>query len=149
MGCMERYAYRNKLSAPLKRGTVCFKIVNYSPQIINSVFEEELKEYCIKRLNKEGFNFTNKNPMFEVVLEVKVDSSINHGIAYAGPGPGTYPYSKLSKGIMLTMEAKYLKTDRAIWQDQYDLYFFNDFRRDLYRTKGVIKYMLSGINEDK
>lgn len=149
--CNERYLYRNKVHAEKKRGTVTVKIINRAPQKLNAIFEEEVREYCIKRLGKEGYRYTTKNPQYEVALEMSVDSSYNTGINYALKGPSTdhYIYSVMSKALTLNMEAKYINTDHIVWVDKYELYFFESFKRDLNRTKGVLKYMLSGINEKR
>ncbi|OYU97552.1 MAG: hypothetical protein CFE21_04465 [Bacteroidetes bacterium B1(2017)] len=149
--CNERYLYRNKVHAEKKRGTVTIKIINQAPQKLNAVFEEEVREYCIKRLGKEGYRYTTKNPQYEVVLEMSLDSSFNTGINYANKGTSTdyYIYSVMSKTLTLNMEAKYINTNHIVWVDKYELYFFDTFKRDLNRTKGVLKYMLSGINETR
>jgi len=146
--CNKRYTNFSKVNAIQKRGTVTLQIENKSPEKISKNFEAELEKYCIKRLAKEGYNYTNKNPKYILVLSIKVDSSFNHGLAYTGPGINYYAYSRMSKGIELYMEAKYMQTERVIWDDKYELYYFDDPNRDLSRTKGVIKFMLSGINDE-
>jgi hypothetical protein len=146
--CNKRYINFSKVNAIQKRGAVVLQIENISPEKISKNFEREIEKYCIKRLAKEGYNCTNKNPKYLLVLTIKVDSSFNHGLAYTGPGVNYYAYSRMSKGIELYMEAKYMQTERVVWEDKYELYYFDDLNRDLSRTKGVIKYMLSGINDE-
>ena len=136
-----------KVDAIKKRGTITIQIENLSPELLNKNFELELEKYCIKRIEKEGYNYTNKNPKYLLALTMKVDSAFTRGVAYTGPGFGYNAYSRMSKGIQLYMEAKYIPSSKVVWYDKYELYYFNDFNRDLSRTKGVIRYMLSGINE--
>ncbi len=135
----------------MKRGTVCFKLVNLSPSALNPNFELEITNYAIKRLEKEGYHYTIKNPQYEVILEMLLDSSLNHGLAYYNIGKSqfNYNYSRVSPCLNLRMEAHHIKTSHLVWEDKYDLYYFYDFRRDLFRSKGVIKYMLSSINDEK
>jgi len=147
--CDKRYTSFSKVNAVQKRGTITLLIENNSPELLSKNFESEVQNYCIKRLAKEGYNYTNKNPKYVLVLTMKVDSSFNHGVAYTGPGFGYNAYSRMSKGIQLYMEARYILTERVVWGDKFELYYFNNPDRDLSRTKGVIKYMLSGINDER
>jgi len=135
----------------MKRGTVSFRIENHSTNLLSADFEKEISTYAIKRLEKEGYHYTLKNPQYEVVLEMYLDSSLNHGMAYYNIGKSqfNYNYSRVSPCLNLRMEAHQLKTSHVVWADKYDLYYFYDFKRDLYRSKGVIKYMLSSLNDEQ
>lgn len=135
----------------MKRGTVSFRIENHSTNLLSADFEKEISTYAIKRLEKEGYHYTLKNPQYEVVLEMYLDSSLNHGMAYYNIGKSqfNYNYSRVSPCLNLRMEAHQLKTSHVVWADKYDLYYFYDFKRDLYRSRGVIKYMLSSLNDEQ
>ncbi len=135
----------------MKRGTVSFRIENHSTNLLSADFEKEISAYAIKRLEKEGYHYTLKNPQYEVVLEMYLDSSLNHGMAYYNIGKSqfNYNYSRVSPCLNLRMEAHQLKTSHVVWADKYDLYYFYDFKRDLYRSRGVIKYMLSSLNDEQ
>lgn len=145
VGCNARYSYLSKVKGIPKKGSIRVEITNKSGSLLDAQFENEVGEYIYNRLRKEGFHLTDKNPKYLLKVEMEVDSSLNHGIAFAGPGPGSYAYSRMSKGIDLQMEARMLNSNSFVWEDRYNLYFFNEKKRDLKRCKGVIKYMLSGF----
>lgn len=143
--CQERYGYLSKVDAPLRRGTIEISVVNRSPELLSDAFQNEMERHCIRRLQKEGYRYTQQNPMYELKLEMRVDSSLNFGIAYAMPR--SYYYSRRSTGLQLHLEIKHVKTGRWLWEDFYDLYFFGNESRDLNRAKGVVRYMISGMSK--
>lgn len=145
--CGQKYFHLKKLSVPLKRGIVALDVKSLNPEILNKSFEIEVKDYAAKRLRHEGYKCQEKNAQYFLQVEMKVDSSINSGIAYGGPGIGSYSYLKKSRAILIYMELRSKSTDRVIWTGDFDLYFFEDPKRDLKRTKGVVKYLISTINE--
>jgi hypothetical protein len=144
-GCDARYSYLSKVKGIPKKGSIKVEITNKSGSLLDAQFENDLGEYIYNRLKKEGFHVTEKNPKYLLKVEMEVDSSLNHGIAFAGPGPGYYAYSRMSKGIDLQMETRQISSNFLVWEDRYNLYFFNDKKRDLKRCKGVVRYMLSGF----
>lgn len=146
--CEQRFSYLSKVRAARKRGVVRLELQNRSPQYLPISFEEEVKNYMHKRLEAEGYKCSETNAQYLLEVEMGVDSSLNRGFAFAGPGPGGYAYSRRSLGIMLNLQLKPIKSEAPVWTNAYDLYFFNDYKRDLHRTKGVIKYLLSSLNQD-
>lgn len=142
--CSVRYRDFTKVNAAPKRGTYSLKVNNYSPQLLDYSFEKELTEHTHKRLYKQGYTLNEKQTQYFITIDIKVDSAISHGYAYALNT--SYPYSRLSKGIIINMEAYNTKLKRRAWETQYDLYYFGDYQRDIKRTKGVISYLIAGFN---
>jgi hypothetical protein len=140
--CSVRYRDFTKIKSAPKLGSVEVSIINLSPQLINLDFERAVKEQCINSLRKKGYMLSDKQATYNLTVAIKVDSAISSGMAYYGHGM-QYPYSRKSKGIMLSMEAHNNKLKRRSWENQYDLYYFGDFARDLKRTKGVVSYMIA------
>jgi hypothetical protein len=140
--CSVRYRDFTKVKTAPKRGSVSVNIVNLSPQLLNPDFEHAVKEQCKKALSKHGFVLSDKQALYDLTVAIKVDSSMSFGMAYIGHG-AQYPYSRRSKGIILSMEAHNNKLKRNAWENKYDLYYFGDYTRDVKRTRGVVSYMIS------
>ncbi len=145
--CGQRYGYLSKVTAPAKRGIVAVEVVNWNKEILDAGFENSVKEHMAKRLRHEGYKCSQKNAQYDLVLEMRIDSSLNTGVTYGGPGVGAYLYSKKSKAILFEMVLKSRKTGLVVWKNDYDLYFFGDLKRDLKRTKGVLKFLIGGIKQ--
>ena len=145
--CGQRYGYLSKIAAQTKRGIVAVEVVNWNKEILDYTFETSVKEHIAKRLRHEGYKCSQKNAQYDLVLEMKIDSSINTGFTYGGPGVGTYLYSRKSKAILFDLVLKSRKNGLIVWRSDYDLYFFGDAKRDLKRTKGVIKFLVGGIKQ--
>lgn len=130
-----------------KLGSVQISLVNLSPELLDPSFEQTVKTQCERGLRKLGYSLSDKQPNYNLIVSLKVDSSLSHGFAFWVNG-SQYPYSRLSKGIMLNMEAYNNKQKRKSWENQYDLYYFGDYSRDLKRTRGVVSYMISSFNKE-
>ncbi|MCG9880112.1 MAG: hypothetical protein MH472_05885 [Bacteroidia bacterium] len=142
--CSVKYRDFTKVNAVPKRGTYSLKINNYSPQLLDYSFEKAVAEHAHKRLQRQGYSYNEKQTQYAITFDIRVDSAISHGYAYALNS--RYPYSRLSKGIIINAEAYNTKLKRRAWQTQYDLYYFGDYQRDIKRTKGVISYLISSFN---
>jgi hypothetical protein len=145
-GCSVRYRDFTKIKSGPKLGSVSLQVINLSPQLLNSDFEAAVKQQCAHSLQKKGYVLSDKQALFHLTVAIKVDSAISSGMAYYGHGV-QYPYSRKSKGILLSMEAHNNKLKRRSWENQYDLYYFGDFARDVKRTKGVVSYMIASFNK--
>lgn len=147
--CSTRYAYLQKVKAPPRRGMVVLRMENYAPGMLSDDFKNNLEQFALKRLQKEGYRTSGKEPVYELVVQMRIDSSITRGTAFVGPGPGSYMYSRRSKGIRFDLQLLQRSNGMQLMEDQYEFYFFNDYRRDLGRARGVLRYMLSGLHESK
>jgi hypothetical protein len=147
MSCNQRYGYLSKIAMPVKRGIIAVEIKSLNPNELGNNFDSEIKEYAIKRLRKEGYKYSEKNPQYLLEVETRIDSSFNRGIAYGGPGVGSYAYSKKSKAILFDLVLKSKNNNLVIWRGSFDLYFFNEPARDLKRSKGVMRFLISDMND--
>lgn len=155
-GCSKQYFYLNKVRANPKKSSFNLRVINLSPDKIDPNFEEKIKEAAIKKMIRKGHAYNNKNPRIELTLTVKIDSAVTSGIAFlsgpAGSGsskygePYYYHYTRSAKGVYLNLTAQNRAT--PIWDMDYDLYYFDERRRDLRRTKGVVKYMVGCFDKD-
>jgi len=148
--CKQQYFYLNKVRASSKKGPFTLQIINLTPNLINTEFEAQIKDAAIKKLIRQGHAYKPNNPQYKFVLTIKVDSVISSGIAYVGasnvgraiPMGNYYQYTRNSRGVYLNVETQYLKTNKRIWEMDYDLYYFAQENRDRRRTKGVVRYMM-------
>jgi hypothetical protein len=154
-GCGKRYWYRIKLRDARQLYSIKVSMVNLSPQYLSQEFMDELKVGCLKELKRKGYIPSVKDsPVFEFVLRIEVDS-FNAGIRnytkdYAEyvpegsktKGPAVYTFRKPVKAIMFNCRLQHFKTKVAVWDTSEDLYFFNDYMKDLGRSDGMIRYLI-------
>jgi hypothetical protein len=156
--CGKRYWYRLKLRDSKPLYSVRVKVINQSPSYISPKFEEEMKVASLKELKKKGFIPSVKDsPMYEFVLRLEVDS-FNAGVRnfrseYPGYQPdlsharsvsssGVYNFRKPVKAMMIRCKLQHFKNKSSVWENNEDLYFFNDYRKDLGRTYGMVRYLI-------
>jgi hypothetical protein len=152
--CQKQYFYLNKVKANPKKGSFNLFIENKTPQLLSKHFEEEVKEACIKKLIKSGHTYTIKNPQYNFSISLAVDSVLSNGISYAAPinmgksfSYHAKPYSRISKGIYIEVNVKKKESSYIFWETDYDLYYFAEPKRDLTRTKGVMRYLMDNFKE--
>lgn len=152
--CQKQYFYFNKVKANPKKGSFNLFVENRTPQLLSKNFEEEIRDACIKKLIKNGHTYTTKNPQYNFNISIEVDSVLSSGITYSAPinvGKSfSYlgrPYSRISKGIYIEVNVKKWESSSIFWETYYDLYFFAEPKKDLRRTKGVMRYLMDNFKE--
>ena len=151
MGCSQRYAFRSKVFV-FKKQTIpiSIQINNESPVIFSKSFEAQIRKTCEKKLMTRGFGPPKKKqtPLYHFELSLQVDSFIvPHAFrTSAYPNPKMVDGGLVNvKAIVLEANFTHIKNKSVIWKDEYDLYFFNQEKKDLRRTKGVCKYLIKQI----
>ncbi|MBU3661938.1 MAG: hypothetical protein FGM41_01910 [Bacteroidetes bacterium] len=152
--CQKQYFHLNKVKANPKKGSFNLFMENKTPQLLTKHFEEEVKEACIKKLIKNGHTYTTKNPQYLFFISLAIDSVLSNGISYAAPinmgksfSYHAKPYSRTSKGIYIEVDVKKRESSYIFWETDYDLYYFAEPKRDLKRTKGVMRYLIDNFKE--
>lgn len=154
-GCGKRYWYRIKLRDAKQLYSIKISILNMSPNYLSQEFVDELKVGCLKELKRKGYIPSVKDsPVFEFVLRIEVDSfnagirNYSKGYAEYVPdgskpkGSGIYAFRKPVKAIMFDCRLQHFKTKMAVWDVSDDLYFFNDYMKDLGRSDGMVRYLI-------
>lgn len=153
--CSRRYGYLRKSGNGKARGIITVAVINDSKGMLTDDYVKSLEECAIKKLTREGFKVSSKKTQFHLTVHVKVDSSFNTGVAFTGGPypmssrgsmPGYYQYSRRSRGIIFNLDLEALNTHYKLWEKNYDLYFFDDYRRDLRRSKSVLKFLISDMH---
>lgn len=155
--CGRRYWYRIKLRDAKQLYSIRVSVMNLSPGYLSNEFGEELKVSCLKELRRKGYIPSVKDsPAFEFVLTMQVDS-FNAGIrnytkGYAEYIPdaakprstssGIYAFRKPVKALALDCRLQHYKTKIAVWDANDDLFFFNDYYKDLGRSDGMVRYLI-------
>ncbi len=167
--CEKRYWYRKKVREPNTQTiyhfpkTVKVEIQNLSPEFISPAFEQKIKQAGLNELNKQGFVLSRKDtPNYSMVIFLKVDSYYVYG-SKTGVSTGGNYHSVLSKKRLgtdyshalkeknmvkeLTFNYKMIspKNGNLYWESDDGLYFFNEEKKDIRRSVGIVKYALSNV----
>ncbi len=154
MGCGQRYWYRLKLDgASVKRYTVKVEVVNHTPKLLSEDFETILKKGAFRELKKFGYYETPKDsPDYFLVMQIAVDSFnmllydkqtkiaiYSDSIVKA---PNVYRYNRTLRAILMQCDLVQRKPLKRKWTGYEDIYYFNDYRRDVGRSEGVVRYLI-------
>lgn len=158
-GCGQRYWYRLKLDgSSVKRYTVKVNVVNHTPTLISDEFEEILKKGAFKELKKIGYYETPKDsPDFFLVLQLAVDSfnmvlyqeqkKIAMYSDSAVKDPNVYRFKKTVRAILMQCDLVQRKPLKRKWTAYEDIFYFNEYRRDMGRSESVVRYLIRSAEE--
>lgn len=169
-GCEKRYWYRKKIREPLftektyPRRTVKIEIRNESPDFISKRFEQIIQRAGMKTLARKGFIDAQKDtPNLHLIINLRVDSYYVYGSntgALSGFNQSriiTRQRLQTDNGARLLKEKRPVKeltlsyymtfpvTGNVYWESGDGLYFFNDEKRDLRRSLGMVRYALGTV----
>lgn len=146
-GCHRRYWYREMVWSKAQNNVpVNINIVNQNPLALSKDYEKKILQTCEKQLLKKGYIATNKKAQFQYNLVLKVELYTVSGLAhYGGERTFLYPYyNKDVKAILFESTMLQNKKDLQwkVWENSNDLYFFNIPKRDMRRSKSMVKYLI-------
>jgi hypothetical protein len=162
-GCGKRYWYRITLKDPKKKQLVKVNIQNLSPQFLSDEFAEEMRHAILKELKKKGYVLSVKDsPMYEFVLKLGIDS-FNAGVrnytkehaeyvnepSRLKSTSSVYTFRKPVKAIMISCRLQIYRSKAMVWENNDDLYFFNEYMKDLGRCDGMIRYLIRNAEPPK
>ncbi len=150
--CQKRYWYRSFVFGSSKNLVpVNVVIQNESPTLLTETFEKEILAACEKQLLKKGYKATAKKAIFQFTLVIKVEKFKVNGLAhYGGERTMLYPYfDKEVKAILFECTLTQSKKDLTwqVWENSNDLYFFGKQKRDMRRSKGMVKYLIRSAKQ--
>lgn len=160
-GCGQRYWYRLKLDgSSVQRYTVKVDVVNHTPKLVSQDFESVLKRGALKELKKFGYYETPKDsPDFFLVLQLAVDSfntALYHQqtkIAIYTDSvltiPNAYKFNRTVRAVLMQCDLVKRKPLKRVWTNYEDIYYFGDFRRDVGRSEGVIRFLIRSACENE
>ena len=145
--CHRRYWYRSFVWSNSKNDIpVNISIINESPKAISPDFQKAILATCQKQLLKKGYKVTDKKVSFQFNLTLKVESYSVSGLAHiGGERTSLIPYfNKDVQALLLECNLIQAKKDLKwkVWENQNDLYFFNMQKRDLRRSKSMVRYLI-------
>ncbi len=145
--CQRRYWYRSFVWGSSKSEIpINITIINESPNSISSDFQNAILATCEKQLLKKGYKVTSKKTNFQFQIKLKVESYNVSGLAhYGGEKTSLIPYyNKDVQAILFECNLFQNKKDLnwKVWENNNDLYFFDKKKRDLRRSKGMVKYLI-------
>lgn len=168
-GCEKRYWYRTKIRNPFKSEanaikTIDVEIRNESPEFISRKFEQTIRQASIRSLEKRGFMEAKKGtPQYHLTIHLRVDSFYVYG-SPTGAMTGynfadimprrsitsqtVIPHLRQKPSVMelsLSYRMVFPETGVIYWETGDGLYFFNEEKRDLRRSIGMIRYALSTV----
>lgn len=150
--CQKRYWYRSFVFGSSKNLVpVNIVIQNESPTLLTETFEKEILAACEKQLLKKGYKATTKKAIFQFILVIKVEKFKVNGLAhYGGERTILYPYfDKEVKAILFECVLTQSKKDLTwkVWENSNDLYFFGKQKRDMRRSRGMVKYLIRSAKQ--
>lgn len=150
--CQKRYWYRSFVWGSGKNLVPANIVLNNgSTQLLNKAFEDEILSACKKQLLKKGYKITTKKAAFTFELNIKVDKFTVSGLAYYG-GQKVYLYPYYDKDVKAILLDCYLFESKKdlrwkVWENSNDLYFFGKQKRDMRRTKSMVKYLIRSAKQ--
>lgn len=163
--CQQRYWFRIKLRNEYKRThSIRIDVNNYSPQFLGPEFVQYMRDASKKQLKKEGYIISPKDtPAFRFVLSMYVDSFnatiltnnkpgfiTNNPNSFSLTNPNVYKFRNSVKAILFECQLMPYKNPIPNWSERNDLYFFNDYERDIGRSVGMVRYLIrSGARNHK
>ena len=95
---------------------------------------------------KKGYQVTNKKALYQFNIKLKVESYSVSGLAHIGfEKTSLIPYyNKDVQAILFECNLFQIKKDLKwkVWENNNDLYFFDKQKRDLRRSKSMVKYLI-------
>lgn len=145
--CQRRYWYRSFVWSNSKNDLpVNISITNESPGTISPEFEKAILATCEKQLLKKGYKVSTKKTLYKFNIKLKVESYTVSGLAhYGGERTSLIPYyNKDVQAILFECSLFENKKDLKwkVWENNNDLYFFDREKRDLRRSKGMVRYLI-------
>jgi hypothetical protein len=161
VGCGQRYWYRLKLDGTsVKRYTIKVDIVNHTPELLTPDFETLLKRGALKELKKYGYYESPKDsPDYFLVLQLAVDS-FNMALfreqtkiaIYSDSivkSPEAYRFNRTVRAILMQCDLLQRKPFLHAWTGYDDVYYFDDFRRDVGRCESVLRFVIRQREEKR
>ncbi|MFN5885344.1 MAG: hypothetical protein ACK445_08375 [Bacteroidota bacterium] len=147
--CNRQYWYRIKFpftgSSELK--TIKFEIVNYSPMLLSRNYEEEMKQYCLKRLAKQGLLEARTNKYdYDFVLSIDVDSFESGQRVWLGPFGDGMPNQTHIMQLSISYDLFFCRSKVNRWSSKSAIYFFANEKRDIRRSKSMAAYAIKTID---
>ncbi len=147
--CNKLYWYRTKVpfgsSKSLKK--IHLSIVNQSPLVLSGGFEKDVRAYCLKRLAKQGFIEAKAGKYdYDFVLTMDIDSFEASQAVWLGPLGDGIPLQTHIMQLSFYYDLLLPGTRYARWNSKSAIYFFANEKRDLRRSKSVIKYAIRTID---
>jgi hypothetical protein len=143
--CNERYFHLSKVKAATKRGTFDISYKNESPVYIGLDYEKHIRKAGIKNLERQGFQYTEKNPKYTFIVSLRVDTSANLSTVFYGPSPLAGYYEGYKKFITVTIQTQNNKSGTQVFERDFMGYFYNNYNPDLHRTISISKFLLNDI----
>lgn len=145
--CHRRYWYRSFVFSSSKNPVpVNISLLNESPKAILPDFQKSILATCEKQLLKKGYKVTDKKASFQFNIKLKVESYSVSGLAHiGGEKTSLIPYyNKDVQAILFECNLFQNKKDLKwkVWENNNDLYFFDKQKRDLRRSKSMVKYLI-------
>lgn len=147
--CNRQYWYRIKFpfanSRELK--TVKFEIVNHSPVLLSSNYEQEMKSYCLKRLAKQGLLEARTDKYdYDFVLTIDVDSFESGQRVWLGPFGDGIPNQTHIMQLSINYDLFFRRSRVSRWSSKSAIYFFANEKRDIRRSKSMAAYAIKTID---
>lgn len=160
-GCGKRYWFRLKMDgSSVKRYSVKVDVVNHTPKLLPGEFEAELIKGAFKELKKFGYYETTKDsPDCYLVMQLAVDSF--NTVMYREQtkiaiytdsiirSPNAYRLSRTVRAILMQCDLVQRKPLKRVWTNYEDIFYFNDYRRDVGRSEGVVRYLIRAACEEQ
>lgn len=145
--CHRRYWYRSFVWTSSKNTVpVNISLINDSPKAISTEFQKEILATCQKQLLKKGFKVIDKKAPYQFNIKLKVESYSVSGLAHiGGERTSLIPYyNKDVQAILFECNLFQTKKDLnfKVWENNNDLYFFDVKKRDLRRSKSMVRYLI-------
>jgi hypothetical protein len=147
--CSRQYWYRIKFpfSANRELKTVKLEIVNHSPDLLSRNYEKEIKEYCLKRLAKQGLLEAKTDKYdYEFMLTIDVDSFESGQRLWLGPFGDGMPNQTHIMQLSINYDLFFYRSKIIRWSSKSAIYFFANEKRDIRRSKSVVAYAIRTID---
>jgi hypothetical protein len=149
-GCKERYWSLEKVAVhPAPRRVISLEVENKSPLFITPSFEHAMQQAAVALLMKKGFVVSNSvKQAYKFRLELHVDSSLIGGHYHRRLTQSDIGAFHVSPHYVKSLEFEYIlysPLKSVVLNKNYDLYFFNNEKKDTRRSIGVMKYILADV----
>lgn len=147
-GCHQVYWQRNKVRVGKRLNqSVKVEINNQVPYVFNTDFNAKLKSTCEKEFTRMGYTLQYKElPDFIATITISMDSFKVEGV-YTFHSAGltslfrTYKKDNV-KAILFNYNMVSTKYKTVKWQENNDIYYFDDSDRNSRRSNNMIKYTI-------
>ena len=150
VSCQKRYWYRDKIKFFghfQKIKTIHLTVNNHSPEYLSDQFKNNVRNFCLRRLDKKGYEETKKDTAeYDVTIELQIDSFHTRGMYL---NFGRY---HVYKNFVLQLSISYLianpRKKLKVWENKDEFYFFENEPRDFIRSKSMIRYSFKQMPEE-